>query len=368
MKPNIIFVLLDGARWDRLEKNQKFVKLCQEGTLIKNVTTALPYTFGAMNAIFTGLHGKENGVDAYYKMFRLKENVEFLPEILQKNGYFTACNLISDKVISKRGFDVYQSHDEYKDDLNQKHPILLEECFENAGTKPVFCFFQFSRIHTVTVSETLKKYDWNDKEFYSKYQDNLLEYDSVFDETCSYAQTIYEKLSSMRKLSNTIVIFFADHGTGVGERFGERNYGVYTYEETIRTFYLFIGPKIIKNQINNSLRSTLDIFPTILDLSDIHSAQSSGKILSDFLYGKTKIDDCKYTFSETGGLQGPFPSPKEPNVFCVKTPSEKLIYFKATEEWKYFILKDDPKEKNNLFEEEKCKELKNVLLDWINRP
>ena len=69
MRPNIIFVLLDGARWDRLDKS-----------------------------------------------------VKFLPEILQKNGYFTSCNLISDKVISSRGFNIHQSHDEYVDDLFSIHP------------------------------------------------------------------------------------------------------------------------------------------------------------------------------------------------------------------------------------------------------
>ena len=87
MKPNIIFVLLDGARWDRLDKSDDFLKLQKNGFLINNVSAAYPYTFAEMNSIFTGLFGKENGVDAYYKMFRLNDSVEFLPEILQKNGY-----------------------------------------------------------------------------------------------------------------------------------------------------------------------------------------------------------------------------------------------------------------------------------------
>ena len=51
----------------------------------------------------------------------------------------------------------------------------------------------------------------------------------------------------------------------------------------------------------------------------------------------------------------------------MKTPREKLIYFKSTDEWKYFDLEKDPEEKNELFEDEKIKDLKNVLLDWINR-
>ena len=80
MKPNIIFVLLDGSRWDRLEISSKFEELKKEGFLFNNVSTVYPYTFASMNSIFTGLYGKENGVDAYYKMFRLKDSVDYLPD------------------------------------------------------------------------------------------------------------------------------------------------------------------------------------------------------------------------------------------------------------------------------------------------
>ena len=78
MAPNIIFVLLDGSRFDRLHISEKFSELSKEGFLLDNVTAAYPYTFSAMNAIFTGLFGKENGVDAYYKMFKLRDSIPFL--------------------------------------------------------------------------------------------------------------------------------------------------------------------------------------------------------------------------------------------------------------------------------------------------
>jgi len=86
--PNIIMVLLDGARWDRIEKSPHFVNLMEEGTLLNNVNTAIPYTIGSVNVIFSGLYGKDNGIDAYYKMFRLKDSVKILPEMLQEKGYF----------------------------------------------------------------------------------------------------------------------------------------------------------------------------------------------------------------------------------------------------------------------------------------
>ena len=370
MKPNIIFVLLDGSRWDRITISPEFLELKKKGTMLNNVTAAAPYTFAAMSAIFTGLYGKENGVNAYYKMFRLKESVDYLPEILSKNEYFTSCDLISDKVISKRGFDIYQSHNEYKDDLTLRHPQLLKKTFENAKGKPIFVLLQFSRIHTVTVSEVLKKYEWDNKEFYEKREENMSNYDKAFVETCKYAKKIKQTIDDLGKNENTIIIFFSDHGTGIGERFGERNYGVYLYEETVRTFYLFIGPGIKKNQEFSTLFSTIDIFPTILDLCGINlTLKLLGNSFTGFLKGESISNEQDYTFSETGGLQGPFPSPMEPNVFCIRTCNHKLIYFKATREWQLYDIKNDPSEVNNLFDKglKIEKKLKEKLLNWIQR-
>jgi len=304
-------------------------------------------------------------------MFRLKNSVDFLPEILQRNGYFTTCDLISDKVISSRGFDLYQSHDEYLDNLTERHPDFLKKSLGAAAGKPIFTFLQFSRIHTVTVSEILKKYEWNNKEYYDKKIENLENYDTVFKETGKYAEIIQNTIQKLGINENTIIIFFCDHGTGVGERFGERNYGVFTFEETIRTFSLFIGHKILKNKISKKLLSSIQLFPTILELCEIEN--TFVQEVESFTQGITKnlnnLKENSCTFSETGGLQGPFPSPDEPNVFCIKNNEHKLIYFKTTNEWKLFNLKKDPKELENIIENNPNigKKLKEQLMNWINR-
>jgi len=370
-KPNIILILLDGARWDRLEKSQEFQEIINEGTLLNNVNTAIPYTIGSVNALFSGRYGKDNGIDAYYKMFRLKESVKILPEFLKELNYFTACDLLSEKIISKRGFDLHQFHDEYNDDLTRRHPKFLKKCLEESNGKPFFTFLHFTRIHTVTVSEILKKYEWDDEKFYNNKQNNLLNYDNIFKEAGSYSKLIYDTIKKLGIDNETIIIFFSDHGTGVGERFGERNYGSFTFEETIRSFYLFIGDKIKKNIQTSNLRETIDIMPTILDLCEIsRNIDYPGENIKPFLLGQNeKIDDKNYVFSETGALHGPYPSPREPNVFCIKNSRYKLMYFKTPDEWKFFDLVKDPNELSNIYDEklEVIEKLKNRLLEWISR-
>lgn len=371
MKPNIIFVLLDGARYDRIDKSPEFVELMKKGTILNNVSTAIPYTFGSINVIFTGMHGKENGVNGYYKVAGLRTDIPFLPEILHNNGYFTSRGLINDKILSTRGFDIREEFDEYKADLNKEHPNLIKKTFEEANGTPFFTFLQFTRIHTITVSEVLKKYEWNDKRFYENKQNNLQQYDNVFKETGIYARKILDTIVELEILDNTIIIFFTDHGTGIGERFGERNYGSFTFEETIRTFYHFIGQKIKQNKSSDALLTTIDIFPTILELCDIKiPTEGKGRSVSKFLLDDIQnIEDEQYTFSETGALHGPYPSPEESNVFCIKNTNYKLIYYKDKDEWEFYDLRNDPNEIKNISDNriEIEKEFRKKLLGWINR-
>ena len=86
MKKNLIFVLIDGARVDRLSESTEFNEIAKDGFLFDDVTTAFPYTVGAVNSIFTGHYGKENGVDGYYKVLDLKKTATTITEILKKNG------------------------------------------------------------------------------------------------------------------------------------------------------------------------------------------------------------------------------------------------------------------------------------------
>tara|TARA_B100000029_G_scaffold405182_1_gene405460 strand:- start:3521 stop:4636 length:1116 start_codon:yes stop_codon:yes gene_type:complete len=371
MSKNIIFVLLDGARYDRLNQSSDFMELSNHGTLLNNVTTAIPYTFGSLNVILTGKYGKENGVDGYYKMFQLKNEIPFLPEILQKNGYFTARGLISDKILSKRGFDIRRDFDEYTENLNLRHPELIKEVYKKSNDKPFFILLQFTRIHTVTVTEVLKKFEWNDERYYNSKISNLKKYDDTFKEAGIYAANIKKTVDELGLSENTIIIFFSDHGTGIGERFGERNYGSFTFEETIRTFYLFLGNKILKNQSSDSLLSTIDIFPTLLDICNIRDISDfEGKSFSDYLFGNVSSPiSSKYAFSETGALHGPFVSPEKSNVFCIKNNDFKLIYLKDPNEWELYNLLDDPLETKNLIGTglDIENKLKIMLEKWINR-
>ena len=69
-KYNIILLLIDGARIDRLDKFPIFKRLKEDGCFFSEMIASAPYTLVAMNSIFTGMYGSKNGIDAYHKMFQ----------------------------------------------------------------------------------------------------------------------------------------------------------------------------------------------------------------------------------------------------------------------------------------------------------
>ena len=195
-------------------------------------------------------------------------------------------------------------------------------------------------------------------------------FDQSFIDAGNYAKKIKQTIKELGKDNDTIIIFFTDHGTGIGERFGERNYGSFTFEETIRSFYLFIGKSIKKEERSNKLLETIDIFPTILELLKIKINYTlAGTSFAQFLQGKKELENKDYAFSETGALHGPYPSPKEPNVFCVKSLKYKLMYYKTTNEWRMYDLENDPKELNNIYGNDITldKKFKEKLELWMKR-
>ena len=98
--------------------------------------------------------------------------------------------------------------------------------------------------------------------------------------------------------------------------------------------------------------SSLDIFPTIIELAGLE--------IDDYcknLHGITLLpssinnSEDRLIFSETGGLDGPWPSPKKHNIFSIRSNNEKLIYNDSNEKWEFYDLKNDPNELNNIYDE-----------------
>ena len=347
---NIILITLDGLRKDKIELCPTLKSLIDESVYFSKMITVSPYTLASLHAIFSGMYPSKNGVNAYYNMFKFKKNeIVTLPELLQKNGYYTCCDIISDIIIPSKGFDERNIFDEKTVDFTKRHTNLINKL----AKKKFFLFLHYTEPHKHLVDEVIQKYkNKNDDKYYKSIKENNTRYESYLPALDRYVSAILNTLKDLSLFNKTIIIFHADHGTSVGEKMGEKFYGVFVYDYTINVFSVIKIPNVPPKHIDYQCR-TIDLYPTIVDLVGMDLKQldkkMQGKTLSPFLSEKEKND--REVFVETGGLYGPWPSPEKHNVFCVRTKNKKLIYNDTPQTWEFYDLKSDPNELNNIYDE-----------------
>ena len=142
-------------------------------------------------------------------------------------------------------------------------------------------------------------------------------------------------------------------------------YGAFVYDSTANVFSLIHIPKT-KAKIINSQCQNIDFLPTIAEMVSYPKEKLDPRIQGNSLFpliNEEKLEE-KPSFIETGGLYGPWPSPKKHNVFAIRFNQKKLIFNDTPETWEFYDLVDDPNEEKNLYdtENEDIKILKSKLI------
>ena len=362
VRPNIIVLHLDGVRNDRLHISPELMEISKEGTFFDNIIASSPYTIASVQSILTGMTGSKNGVDGYYNVNNLKSNVKTLTEYLKNEGYSTSGDIVNESVLNPRGFDTINVHDEFNDDLIDRHKEAID--ISSKSSKNFFLYLQYSGLHAGMVKNIFRKYDDFSDDFFNNPERNCKIYDEYLLESGQYASRIYRHLINKNLDKNTIILVYSDHGMSLGEKKGERAYGVYVYDYTVKTFLFMIHKNVFPRKKLNNLVKMIDIMPTILDILNIpldpNFLSVQGDNLKPLIRKKwnfwpmnysTKVS--KYAYIETGGLHGPWPSPKTHNVKAIRDIRWKLIHNEEPNTWELYDLKTDSNEKNNIFGEKK---------------
>jgi arylsulfatase A-like enzyme len=365
---NIILVNLDGLRNDKVQLSPTLEKLKENSYNFSEINTVATYTFASLHALFSGNYPSKNGVNAYYNIFNFKSNeTTTMAEILKSSGYYTCCDIISKSVSPKQGYDEYNLFDEEKINFSERHKKLIQKLSKK---EKFFLFLHYTETHKNLVREIVKKYqqDSIEDDFHKSQNENQERYNSYMPSCENYVSTILNTIKETGIDEKTIVIFFSDHGTSIGEKIGEKFYGVFLYDYTLKVFCIMHIPNHVPKVLDN-VCSTIDIFPTILEIAGIKENQIKQKIQGKSLF--EFIDDpntpSRDIFAETGGLYGPWPSPKKHNVFCIKSNNRKLIYNDTPKLWEFYDLNTDPDELNNIYDPNliQIKSMKSKLHDFF---
>ena len=348
---NVIIILIDGGRVDRAMRSPIFTNLQSKSVFFPQTITYAPYTNAAMHALFSGCYGNRNGCYSYWHTYRFKKNkFKTITEYLKDRGYFTCGDGHTKLIVPKQGFDEFHIHDENKDDLSKRHSNLIDLVkMKNDQGSRFFLYLTYSNIHTGIKDKVLKVYNNFSKEYFQNKTINEKRYDGFFSKAENYLEIILKKIQDLDLYKNSIILIISDHGISIGEKFGERAYGAFCYDYTIKTFAYLISNDITPREIPSQVRH-IDFMPTILDLMEIKLDSSyellDGKSLIPLINGSKFKENIAY--SETGNPWDGKTPPKSPNTKAVRTSKWKLIFNEYNNTKELYDLENDPDENNNL--------------------
>ena len=350
---NVIIIMIDGGRYDRSIKSNFYKRLKEKSVCFSQPITYAPHTIASMHAVFSGCYGIRTGTDSYWSSYKFKKNqFKTITEYFHDQDYYTFADIVNKILIPKQGFDEFQIFDEYNDDLILRHSNLIEKMkTKNEDGQNFFLYLQFSNIHTGISNEVLRVYDNFSEEYFQNKKLNEKRYDELFKKSEFYLDKIFEKINSLGLEKNSIILVMSDHGISVGEKIGERAYGAFCYDYTLRTFAYFFTPDFSPLEISQQIR-TVDFMPSILELLHIpldkNYSELDGESLLPLIKGQ-KVSE-KIAYSETGNSLEEKKPPKTPNTKSVRTSKWKLIINEYNNSRELYDLENDPDENNNLID------------------
>jgi arylsulfatase A-like enzyme len=345
--------MIDGGRYDRSIKSNFYKRLKEKSVCFSQPITYAPHTIASMHAVFSGCYGIRTGTDSYWSSYKFKKNqFKTITEYFHDQDYYTSADIVNKILIPKQGFDEFQIFDEYNDDLILRHSNLIEKMkTKNEDGQNFFLYLQFSNIHTGISTEVLQVYDNFSEEYFQNKKLNEKRYDELFKKSEFYLDKIFEKINSLGLEKNSIILVMSDHGISVGEKIGERAYGAFCYDYTLRTFAYFFIPGFSSLEITQQVR-TVDFMPSILELLHIpldkNYSELDGESLLPLIQGQ-KVSE-KIAYSETGNPLEEKKPPKTPNTKSVRTSKWKLIVNEYNNTKELYDLENDPDENENLID------------------
>ena len=345
--------MIDGGRFDYALNSTIFKEIKKNSIFFSNSITYGPHTIAAMHAVFSGCYGIRTGTNSYWSTYDFKkEKFTTLTEYLSKNGYFTSADVINELVVPKQGFDEYVVHDELNDNLIDRHRNLLKQGFQkNKTNQNFFLYLHYSKIHTGIMNDVLKKYTNFSEDFFNNKKINEERYAKLFSDAELYLFEIIEQIKKLELDKNSLILIMSDHGVSIGEKFGERAYGAFCYDYTLKTITHFISKNFNPSKISQQIR-TIDFMPTILEYLEIplDTTKESLDGISLIPLIKNNLMQESFAYSETGNPLQEKQPPRTPNVMSIRNSNWKLIYNSHNDSKELYNLQDDPSESNNLID------------------
>jgi len=167
-------------------------------------------------------------------------------------------------------------------------------------------------------------------------------------------------LAEQGLMENTHVFYISDHGDWLGDH-GLTLKGPMFYDCLLRVPMIWRGPNVPQNRVNYEPVSTLDLVPSIMELTSTSPRlQCHGESLLSLLDGQGKRD---FAMSEWELLPGRVDA--KVSLRSVRTRTYKLTKEMNSGKGELYDLLADPNEMNNLFEVSKFSDIRMRLESYL---
>jgi arylsulfatase A-like enzyme/Flp pilus assembly protein TadD len=358
---NVLLITLDTTRADRLgcygypnAKTPALDAIAARGVLFEDAASQVPLTLPSHCTMMTGRFPKEFGVRVN-NQGAIGPTHPTLASIFKQHGYrtgaFVATFVLDSRFGLDRGFDIYD--DEMSNVSMQTQPLDWERpaniiadraiAWLDADKKqPFFAWLHFFEPHD----------PYTPPAGYPK------SYDGEVAFMDSQVRRITDWLDQSGRRERTLLVVAGDHGESFGEH-GEEGHGMFLYHTSLHVPLLVAHPALTSKpkRVANTV-GLVDVFPTILDLfawprpEGLLSASLADLIRNGQAPARDVFSESDYIWHSYGWAQ----------QRSFTTPDWKFISSARPE---LYDRKNDPQEKNNLFETRKpvAVEFSNKLFD-----
>ena len=377
---NMLFVVLDGATPLRMslygyEKPTTPVidALGESSVVFTTALTQAVYTIASMGSILTGQYPERHQSVSFAD--RLPESAITVPGLLTSSNVrtigFAGNAVVSSKFGLNRGYEFFHQAWELDSYTGRGDSVLrlFDAWLSKHTNERFFTYVHFKEPHfpynppppydqlfgaSTLFPEGLQV--WDDVNRYNiaaadgvvPEADVVKRIRALYDGNMAYADhlvgELLSRLDARGLREKTMVILTADHGEAMFEH-EFIGHNTQLYEESIRVPLVISVPGLAPRRVK-TLVELLDLSPTILELmgEGDHAAieQMQGQSLVPALLGDDLLGDDRVAFSRTL-----WNKPR----YSARTEDAKLIWDSRTGDQEFYLLKEDPKELENVIEE-----------------
>jgi len=325
---NILLIIVETLRAKHLScygydrnTSPNIDSLARDGVLFKRNFSQSPWTLPSISSIFTSLYSSVHGAVVHGDI--LSDKYFTLAEALRSKGFktqgFISGHFARKKYGLAQGFDEYNEKNVLGQDSVSSGKLTNDaiKWIGNNKDNKFFLFLQYYDPHyNYTYNEEFSFYKEKTQNIYNcipiekirKLAPILSEEDKktllgYYDSEISVVDDNLGKLFNYLKQNNlydsTVIVFTADHG----EEFGEKGYYGHTFSVANSVLHIplifHVPGNKHKGRIVENVVSSIDIYPTILDLLDMEIPQQiQGYSLMEYIVRVGSKYPVKESFAE----------------------------------------------------------------------